>query len=840
MKRFKNIPENTLRFMILIAAMYTLGLNMVAFYNNMIANRMTWVENKNPATGDSLLMITEIIPGGVADEAGIKDGDLLLEIQGKPVTMKNAMAILNSYSNEFIEYTVLRGGKVLSVNIWVYKFLSLPFLIFWIIGIGFFIVGIIVGYSKPKEFTSKLFFLLSMSASLGLLMYSSTSPTGIVTTPYMDTFTRFVFTFIIVNFLLAMFLFAPLFVHFFLTFPVKKVFKRRKLVLTLLYLICFIPGIVSLITSGRISLGFIGGVLPVILYLATGIALFRHSYSKITDSGLKKSLSIINKGFVLGALGLTYYAVYILAVKTPVFLVNPLYYAPVILVVAIPISFGFSIFKYRILDTEVIVKRGLVFGIVTVLIIGIYLAVVYLIDSYFKGFFKGNNQLLIITFIIIFTFSFDYVNKHAREFVDSQIYRERYNYRKLLLKFSEEISYVKNPQDLVRRIQDFLEDTLGINYFTLDIMNDRYPEKVLRLQTEDDGVKIQKANEVLRKILKLRNEPVQINAVSLSEAGLTDEESYTLRKTGVKLTIPVFVRNEVVAALNFGAKASGKAFSDEDIDLLKTFASQSSICLENTRLRAEEMNKQMFEEELRIAKNIQTGLLPKDNFSTTHLEIAAYSEPARIIGGDFYDLIPQENGKLLLTVADVSDKGIPAALYMSQVQAMIQFAAKVIKSPKDILIEINKQIYDSLDKFSFVTIIIGQFDEVSSRLRIARAGHTPVLRVRGGKAGLIQSHGIGVGLDPDKIFEHNIEEIEVETSIGDIYLFYSDGLSEAMNRKRELMGTERISAAMISAVESSPDISAEEIKQSILKSADDFRGGMEPNDDVTFVVVKVK
>lgn len=834
MQIINKIQESNLRFIFLIIAMYFLGLTTISFYNNIISDRQRMTTDDclwipvDTSRNNYLMVITDIIPGGVADDAGIKDKDILVAINGERITSaSHAMKILNSYNKEFIEYTILRNDELMNVNIWVYKFLNVRYLIFYAIGMGFLIVGFIVGYSSPKELTSRLFFFTSMSASIGLHLFSGINPIGISAGPSNPEYLNLLYYYLILNFLVAVVFLPVMFLHFFLTYPVKFEHRNRKLIIIGLYILNLLlyTAMIIIQRTNILNVDLIFAIIISACYYIAGIIAFRRSYSKISDSGLKKSLNIINLGFLIGGTGLLYYLAVQFLITKPVFLINPLLMLPIALVLAIPLSFGFSIFKYRILDTEFIVKRSIVFGIVTVFIIGLYMILIYLIDSYFKEFFKGNNQLLVITFIILFTFSFDYVNKYAKDFVDKQIYRERYNYRKMLLEFSEKLTYINDPGDLNKRIKEFVLDTLGIKEFSIFIFKDEY-----RFESKHSLC------DVIKKLFNGKNAPVLINAAMINEYGISEEEYRDIKKEDIKLSIPIYIKGELIGSMNFGSKESGKAFSEEDVDLLKSFASQSSICLENTRLRTEELHKQRFEEELSIAKNIQTGLLPKADVVTEYLDISGYSEPAKVIGGDFYDIIKLDNDNYLITVADVSDKGIPAALYMSQVQAMMQFASTIFTSPKEILIEINRQIYDQLTRFSFITIIIAKFDVRNNKLMIARAGHTPLLRKRGSSTETIFTGGIGVGLDNKGKFEENIQEVELELRKGDVYLFYSDGLSEAMNKSKELYGLERITGVL----DNLNDNSTQNVREKLLKSVNEYREYSEPNDDITFVVVKVK
>jgi sigma-B regulation protein RsbU (phosphoserine phosphatase) len=574
-----------------------------------------------------------------------------------------------------------------------------------------------------------------------------------------------------------------------------------------------------------------------LIYLVLGIFLFIKSYFKITEANLRKSLRIILYGFLIGGLGFVYYFFLFLPILMKTGL-NPLLRVPTILVLAIPISFGYSIFKYRILDTEFIIKKGLVFGIVTAVIVGLYLFLVYVIDSLLVKYFTENRQLLIIGMIVIITFTFDYVNKKARMFVDRQFYRERYNYRKSLLKFSEELPYMKNIKEVINKLGSSINDTMGVTSVKVFLREKEYTDIIMKTYDSNDLQREQDAdlrNSMFDALFGISKGPKLLYEVNLKELELTEKQKALIRNEKVVLSIPIFIKNKLIGAINFGEKPSGKAYSDEDIDLLNTLASQTAIAFENSRLQKEELNKQKIEEELQIAKNIQMDLVPKEDAAFEGLDISGLTQPAKSIGGDFYDLIKLSNKKILIIVADVAGKGIPAALYMSKVQAMIKFAAKVFKTPKEILVEINKQIYNKFEKKTFVTMIIALFDLEKMKVSIARAGHTPVIFSRNGKLEILKNQGMGLGLDCEQLFNSNLDETEMDIKHDNLFLFYSDGLSEAMNPNKEEYGIERI----LKMLEETRNNRSKIINENLFNSVNDFRKSAEQNDDVTYVIVKV-
>jgi len=833
-KFLNKYSDKTLRVFIVIITLYCFFLSSIPLYKAAISERLTIddsrKENIKNDNRENQLKISKILPGGVSEEAGLKVGDIIVSVNG--VKFQDHLDFIHTLnkttSGPNAIYTILRNGEILDINVKVYRYFHLLFFIFSALGYGFLINGFLVGYSKPKDFASQIFFLLGCTACLGLILYGG-------------TWYYIKINFFYINYLIGLVFFYPLSLHFFTIFPITYKFKRRKLKIFIAYAYVVLLEILMIInpdnffTNSSLISNIIG--YSTLTYLALGIFLFIKSYFKITETNLRKSLRIILYGFLIGGLGFVYYFFLFLPILIKTGL-NPLIRVPTILVLAIPISFGYSIFKYRILDTEFIIKKGLVFGIVTAVIVGLYLFLVYIIDSLLVKYFAENRQLLIIGMIVIITFTFDYVNKRARMFVDRQFYRERYNYRKSLLKFSEELPYMKNIKEVINKLGSSINDTMGVTSVKVFLREKEYTDVIMKTYDSNDLLREQDVdlrNSMFDALFGKSKGPKLLYEVNLKELELNEKQKALIRNEKVVLSIPIFIKNKLIGAINFGEKPSGKAYSDEDIDLLNTLASQTAIAFENSRLQKEELNKQKIEEELQIAKNIQMDLVPKEDAAFEGLDISGLTQPAKSIGGDFYDLIKLSDKKILIVVADVAGKGIPAALYMSKVQAMIKFAAKVFKTPKEILVEINKQIYEKFEKKTFVTMIIALFDLEKMKVSIARAGHTPVIFSRNGKLEILKNQGMGLGLDYEQLFDSNLDETEMNIKHDNLFLFYSDGLSEAMNPNKEEYGLERI----LKMLDETRNDRSKIINENLFNSVNDFRKSAEQNDDVTYVIVKV-
>lgn len=255
-------------------------------------------------------------------------------------------------------------------------------------------------------------------------------------------------------------------------------------------------------------------------------------------------------------------------------------------------------------------------------------------------------------------------------------------------------------------------------------------------------------------------------------------------------------------------------------------------------LMREQAEKQRLEEELRIARQIQMSLLPAETVTLPGLRIAALCLPAAEVGGDYYDLLPLSDTRLGVLVADVSGKGTSAALYMAELKGLVLSLSRIHESPARLLGEANRILSANMDSRSFVTMTYAVVDTERGSMRYARAGHNPLIHfdAAAGRTRLLTPPGLGLGLDKQgDQFEQILEEAEVPMGKGDVFLFFTDGLSEAMNTKAELFGEDRLRGLL----EQSESWGTEEIKEHILAGIRAFVGEAAQHDDMTLVLLKV-
>ena len=236
--------------------------------------------------------------------------------------------------------------------------------------------------------------------------------------------------------------------------------------------------------------------------------------------------------------------------------------------------------------------------------------------------------------------------------------------------------------------------------------------------------------------------------------------------------------------------------------------------------------------ELDVASKIQQGILPASFPEGEGFEVYGNMEPARNVGGDFFDVILLENGRLGLAVADVSDKGVPAALFMMSSRTLLKGAAIGRGVPGDVLSEVNDLLTEDNETFMFVTVLYAVFDPHSGTLNYANGGHPNPLLVHsdGTSEELPLTGGIALGVMP----ELEYKESSVTLAEGDTLVLYTDGVSEAMNSEGEEFGIDRLRNIFVN----SAPASARAANEAILQAVIDFAGDTPQSDDVTCLVLR--
>src|SRR5262245_20658916 len=249
------------------------------------------------------------------------------------------------------------------------------------------------------------------------------------------------------------------------------------------------------------------------------------------------------------------------------------------------------------------------------------------------------------------------------------------------------------------------------------------------------------------------------------------------------------------------------------------------------------VERERLQAEFGVARRAQLRMLPDAPPSVPGISISAVCHPSKDVGGDLYDFLALPEGKIGVVVADVSGKGVPASLYMTLTKGLLDSIAEYKTDPGEILREVNLRLYDVCKRKTFVTMFLGVIDPGRRTLSYARAGHNPTVihRPSEGKTWMLKSKGMGLGLNNGKIFDHSLKVETILLERGDKLFFYSDGITEAMNEKRDEYGEDRL----MTLAERTNGLSAEQSRDAVMSDVAEFLGPVHPQDDQTLVVLQI-
>ncbi len=794
---------------------------------------------------ESIIVFQSVKVGGVTWNAGIRDGDELVEINNQKLANPTAAQnILDKVkSGHYADYTIKKDGKLIHTKVYIKKLVRVNNLANTILALIQMLIGFIVLMAKPTGKVQKLFYGIGVAAVLSGVFYLSPLFTSIE----MIMANRWYFATLAFFGLFGQNSFVFLFLAFFWTFPqpfklMDKLWIKRSLVITPLILFIFeyiVFGLNFITPINSINFDVVRTILQ---YVFSGIEFIAFisliiNYRRLKTREEKKPVFIILVALVIAFLAIIYTSRIAPAISDNLYNA-PEYYTPIILIILIPIAFAYSIFKYQLMDVSVVIKNTIMYGSATVGLAAVYFFVIYIlgqsiseaIGTEFQGIIAG---IIFIGFAVIFQST---KNKY-QDFITAKFYPEQFAYQKVLVKFTGDLSTVVGLNNILDTMQATFVDALMINHFGIMIKGKKVNEfqlvRNVGITKDDLVINNENLDEAVSQKLQTFKQPVfeqnEFQEVFPNAAErLITEEIYTV--------IPMIIKSKIIGMLLFGLKHSGSQFAGKDLDLLLAAANQAAVSIENARLYKSEAEKLEIERDLSIARKIQQGLLPKCIPDTKGLDICGEMIPAMQVGGDYYDLIPISDSQLFVVVGDVSGKGLAASLYMTKLQTMIQLACAPGKTPREIMIEVNKKFYDAIERNSFVTMTLALFDTELNKVTFCRAGHMPVLTAMNGSVHSYRTQGIGVGLEKGIIFEKTLIEEEVELKPGQIYAFFSDGITEAMNESLELFGEDNLSGLLKNGMSKT----STDIMNRIWDSINQFRGTAEQNDDMTMVIVRVK
>ena len=327
---------------------------------------------------------------------------------------------------------------------------------------------------------------------------------------------------------------------------------------------------------------------------------------------------------------------------------------------------------------------------------------------------------------------------------------------------------------------------------------------------------------------------IRVDDVSRDPRFFSKADEQTGWKTRSLLAAPLLDGDECIGVIEFLNPQGRSAFTREDEELMEYFAGLVSAALVRIHAHDAALERAQVQRDLDLAREMQEGLLPKA-FPTREeapgVEIFARLDPAKEVSGDLYDFFSVEPGKMCFVVGDVSGKGVAAGLFMAVTRTLIRATAVPGRQPLEILQRVNAQLCAENQANLFVTMILGILETATGRMEYGQGGHNPPLLIPAqGEPVYEPSGGMPLGVFEDAKFGQR----QLDLKAGETLLVYTDGVTEAMNPKRELFGEERFKQA----VQGQAKLSPEELTQRVVGAVAKFAQGAEPSDDITLLAIK--
>jgi serine phosphatase RsbU (regulator of sigma subunit) len=779
-------------------------------------DQCTWKTEPN----SQKVTIQEILPDGVAEEAGILEGDELVAIQGRAVSARNiaqTMRFINDQSEgRILLYTIHRNGRNLYLPVRLVKLFNWQGLSVLVAGIVAWGIGLLVVISSPQRKIARHFFYMGLMALL-LPMQFQGMP-GNVPLPLLIPS--------IAISGLALSAAPPLWLHFFLRFPHPFRMRTNLRLLTGLYGAFLFTGLLSTMTTillaisrseflagvlGRstgdllrellrvLNVQAIGGVFQIMITLGAlgGLLLFWMGTLKLPD---RRRQALLPALFFTTAifLDLTLYVYLSLQGEGQSVMFRRLcwiFFAPLPL---LPLSFAYAIFRHGFFDVRRAMLRWLTYFTVLGLTLTAYLwglswvfgQGIQVIPSSWVGVLVGLSALpvgwLLSWLLMTLRKAFRRDLSTARDLILGSLRetRRRFSEEALLRGLAASLREAFRPQLLL--LLPFQENTIELPAVEGADIEDPYAKSLARpLKLRIPAFLMRHARENQELVLGLGSD----ESDWIREQG--PEARAHIDALGAQILVILLTSEEPHSVVLLGGKYAELNYGRDDRELLREVAIATGILLETALLHRRMLDQGRLEQELQTARRIQESLITSTPPDVAGFNMALRLEPALETGGDLLWVRRRPDGKWIAALGDVSGKGLPAALYMSQATALLKFSAQQGLDFQHLLPALDQTLRNLMGCRDFLTLCLLEWDE-DGNYSLARAGHPAPFLVRGPHSGdLLELMPAGRGLGLRPAGPNNWEILKGRLQSKEWSVIYSDGLTEAMGKQGELYGTQR-------------------------------------------------
>jgi sigma-B regulation protein RsbU (phosphoserine phosphatase) len=821
------------------------------------------------------LVVAYVSPGSQAAAHGIETGDRILSVNGIPASrdMECRLELRELRAGDMVTLTLadevgnertvtMRGAPPPWTEI-VWRFTNV------IAGLLALALGFVIAFQRPEKLTL-VFFGICFSIAFFLreppLFQSQNLRVGHE---------------ILYNLLQV--LLPALFVHFFILFPIRTASRRRRWLERLLYvpslLIVAFVQVPTLLATGteddvlrRASLHLFLTTLYFVVSGMLAIGLFVRSFLKVRGRRERAQLRVALWGTILGITPLV--ITLILYAREPAADIPGLRYS-VFGLLLIPASFAYAAFRHQVFDFEILIKRSVLYSVLTALLIAIYFGMVIGLGGLLHRLTGARNPLLSVVSVIAIALIAAPARARLQRFIDRMFFRQHYDARLTLRRFSHDLARMLELGGIATLLVERVVETLDLESAALLVAQSPgepfapvhvsppaggetpvLSEHVTVLFAEpgaeseiqgpaekgghdgganpESGIRGEPGRHIRSGGDTARSRPVRLDRPQSARRPefLLYEDRLAIQCYRSAVALPLWGRERLLGILLLGAPRAGAWTSQEDLELLETLGEQASIAIENALLHRSAIERERVTQELAVAQRIQAHLVPDRDPECDTIEFSGSTVASAEIGGDFYDYVTLDARHLGLAIGDVCGKGIPAALLMAGLQSSFRIEAERGGSPAEVLAAMNQRILSVSEQDRFVCFFYGVLDLVSRQIVYSNAGLDPPILVRAaGRVERLRHGGPALGVVPAARFD----EGRVSLASGDTLALYTDGLIEPATEAPSGLGEARLIDFLVA----HRDAGAAHLRERTLAWAFDL-AGQQSLDDTTLIIARAR
>lgn len=784
--------------------------------------------------------------------SGLETGDQLVELDGRPVYGEDQLDLVRfgSHPGETLVVTVRRAanGPSRQINVpvklhraptqWIRVLVLSVFL-----PLGCLIVGFYIAFARPRD--PLAWITLAMLASFGQVAGSGVS--WFISPPWRELL--FVYHAILsTSWPLWLLLFALYFPAPYAAWKrlswLNWVFALPSAILAVLEIYGYLRAGAHLGELGwldafwRASDSYLNAFFTLYVFGFFTLLGFKKGALKTHDA--RRRINVMTVGCSLALLPL----LPVVFLNLPEWLIT----VCLLMMTFFPITMAYVIVVQRAMDIRMVVRSGVRYAFaangIKVLRFALICALVFVTVKLEQQSAHRWEGILIAAAGVALIVTVGRLAKRVSLWMDRRFFREAYDAELILTDLSSSVAGIRDVKTLLQTVTRRISGSLHVERIAvlLDKGPHYEPTYALGFSNSLPSAAFPRDAATVRMLRQARSpSKVYFDDPQSWIHGTPEAEQITLRTLGTQILLPLSLNSRLLGVISLGAKKSEAPYSQADLQLLGALASQTGLALENAELtetiRKEIAQRERLDRELEIARDVQQHLFPQTLPSVDGLDFAGYCRPAEGVGGDYYDFLRLPDGCLGVAVGDVSGKGIAAALMMASLQASLRGQTiKPCETLSEMIGHINRLVYDASADNRYATFFYAQYDSKTRTLRYVNAGHNSpmVLRRANGTSDVLrlQEGGTVVGLFPECTFS----EGRLDLLSGDVFVAYTDGISEAMNNRDEEFDEEQL----IRALREHRARTAADLITEILERVDGFTAGARQHDDMTLVVVRVK